>query len=529
MKLFNFRWPNEGICQEQELYYRAYAAGGELGRVAFSSEGLEIKKGTVLSFDTYFNCFSYSKYLAYTTVSTVAAVLRLKGEVSIRLLAVRRQGRRIHREVLASKDIHTESFEEVRLGNDFSMDRTIGFYYIEVRAISDGAVLSGAYYASEDMEPPNNVKAAVIICTYKREAFLYRNMEMAERYIFQNADLYFIAGRIKFFIIDNGKTIPEDRWDKNRIQVFPNKNYGGSGGFTRGIIEAHKRKDEFTHFLLMDDDIIFDAETLAKTVSFLRVIRPEHKDLCIGASMLRLDLPFLQHEAGGVWRGKCVSVKHNLDLRSIDSVLENEVEEKIDYQGWWYMCMPLSVVDQYKLPLPLFINSDDVDYGLRTVKRLALMNGIGIWHPDFDSKYNRPVMSYYVRRNHMIVDVLHCPRAGLFIHWLKFVYGTIKLSLRRQYMAINFINKAYEDFLQGIDFFLTIDEELLHRDLLAISSGTVKKSIRKTFRDLTSMTVKMIQNYPAAARSFRKRQEEISSLDFWCQHLDIPRQLMEDK
>ena len=42
----------------------------------------------------------------------------------------------------------------------------------------------------------------------------------------------------KMFIVDNGKTLEYE--DRKNVFFFKNKNYGGAGGFTRGIIEIQK-------------------------------------------------------------------------------------------------------------------------------------------------------------------------------------------------------------------------------------------------------------------------------------------------
>jgi GT2 family glycosyltransferase len=604
MKLFNFTLPKENVCQEQELYYRITTYGEGVSRTV---NGLRIKKGGAVSFDTYFNCFSYAKYLRYTQVKKLTVVLKLKGVTNISLSAVRQQDGLVSHEKLKECRINTNDTEEIRLSHDFTEDEGEGYYYIQIAALSDELIFAGGYYDAE-IPQTNRVKIAVVICTYKREEYIYRNMEMVQREIFNAANINSVSDLLKFFIVDNGKTLPLDHWDKEHIRVFPNKNYGGSGGFTRGIIEAYRRKDEFTHVLLMDDDIVFDPEVLVKTIRFLQVCKPGHSDLCIGGSMLRLDLPFLQHECGAFWQGfYVIPGKHDMDMRQWDFLLENELEEKVDYQGWWYMCMPLAVVNKYKLPLPLFINSDDVEYSLRAVDKLLLINGIGIWHPEFSMKYGAmPIMTYYIMRNHWVVNVLYRSKLGPFKHYIQLVLFLRRQILIQRYITAEFALRAYDDFLQGIDFFLNTDEEALHKELLRNSikfyndeqlreQGVIldrKKNLRSlrqkssrwaviktifetyfmprcfyknkdygvvdilafksvnfrgtgrvlhyNFKDrkgfiteiskrsvwrlsirLLFMFFKIIRYYPAAARSFRERQGEITNFDFWCRHLGI--------
>jgi GT2 family glycosyltransferase len=562
MRLFTYSWPKEGICREPELYYRITAHGPEGGSVSpeYLAPGgfsLRIRKGAVVSFDTYFNCFSYAKYREYTRVQKITAVLNLYGSALLRLMALRKQSDgSIAREILTEREVHTQELTAIRLDYDFSSDSSQGYYYTEIAGLEE-VCCSGGFWETPVLEPPNPVKMAVVICTFKREYYLYRNMARVERDILGLEGPESIKDKVKFFIIDNGKTIPPDRWNGEHIRVFPNKNYGGSGGFTRGIIEAYRRRDEFTHVLLMDDDIVFDPETLVKTVRFLTVARPEHRDLCIGGSMLLQEVPFMQHEAGGLWDGmRYRSAKHGLDLRQWDAVLENERKESVDYQAWWYMCMPLAIVTQYGLPLPLFVNSDDVEYGIRTKEKVEILNGIGVWHPNFRFKDSMPLV-YYRRRNSLVVTALHRPRRDLPGQWFCIVYSALSVVYAvlvhlvfQRYTAAEFSLRAVQDFLKGPDFFLNTDEEELHKQLSARAAkiytdeelkkqGANSSLARKvlhynaagrggfikvwvlSFR-LLFICIKMLCRYPGAVRSYWERINELTGFEFWCKHLDVP-------
>ena len=96
--------------------------------------------------------------------------------------------------------------------------------------------------------------------------------------------------------------------------------------------------------------------------------------------------------------GNLIGRKIGLDLRTLDACLDNEFEEKCDYNAWWYCTIPMQYVRSDNLPLPIFIRGDDVEYGLRNMKNLILMNGICVWHEPFEFKYSSS-MYYYIFRN----------------------------------------------------------------------------------------------------------------------------------
>jgi hypothetical protein len=99
------------------------------------------------------------------------------------------------------------------------------------------------------------------------------------------------------------------------------------------------------------------------------------------------------------------------------------------------------------LPLPFFINFDDVEYGLRLRQagvRLATLPGIAVWHQTGEGKETR-WRSYYYQRNTLILAARHGlgSPAQLALRfrqrWLR------KRDVVRPMLAI----QAVEDFLAG--------------------------------------------------------------------------------
>ena len=74
------------------------------------------------------------------------------------------------------------------------------------------------------------------------------------------------------------------------------------------------------------------------------------------------------------------------------------------YAGWWYCCIPVSKMDINKLPLPLFIRGDDVEYSIANHAKFITLNGICIWHMGFTTKYNPAMELYQVHRNSLIIQ-----------------------------------------------------------------------------------------------------------------------------
>ena len=167
-----------------------------------------------------------------------------------------------------------------------------------------------------------------------------------------------------------------------------------------------------THALLMDDDITIDTESIEKTYTILSLLKDEYADAFIGGAMLRIDKPNIQVESGASWNaGNLISNKSNLNMNVTWDCLFNEIEEYTEFNAWWYCCFPMDVVSEENLPLPIFIRGDDLEYGLRNMKHLILMNGICVWHEPFENKYSS-FLEYYIIRNRLVDNTFHFPDWG---------------------------------------------------------------------------------------------------------------------
>lgn len=446
MKLYDFTLPEaESGCVR--LYYHSEP------RLTPDNGALRVPKYGIVSFDTYFNCFSYSKFKKYTLVEDVSVRLSLQGDFEIRLIyqKVEDQTKTLIKSVNFSSPERSDSI----LNHSLDTLGGEGFLYIELLSQSDKSVFFGGEYAT-DMPIVNDIKIALAFCTYRREHYLFANIKSINAYLDNNSD---IKDFFKIIAIDNGNTIALS--SAVGFELFPNRNFGGSGGFTRGIIEALKK--DVTHFLLMDDDIRLDPSILRKTLSFLRYAKSIER-FAVGGAMLELDNPYIQYEMGGLTSGlRLRSMKNKVDLSLPESVLANEKEEYFNYNAWWYICMPVSAAEK-GLPLPLFIKCDDIEYGLRFDGEIMVVNGIGVWHESFVNKHSAE-LEYYVIRNETILTALYFPKVTVFDLFKKLMRAIGFRLVFYRYYEVELIFKAVSDFLKGPEFLMSLDAEALHKAL----------------------------------------------------------------
>ena len=483
MNLQALLFPKIGICTENRLYFRFNEFNEsdenkkiENGNYNYQNQYLNLNKKDVVSFDTYFNSFSIEKWKKYTKLKKLNLRLKITGNFIISLIRKNKIGEIISKQILSQHVFSNSEIEEITLTFE-SLDEK-GIYYFEIEALDDNVCLyNGEYYTNIDKNELNEVNIGIGICTFKREMFIYRNIKILKDFILLNNNLE-LSNHIDVYIADNGKTLEKNKLNHNKIHLIENKNTGGAGGFTRTIIEMNKDKSEkkITHVLLMDDDIIIEPMSIIKTFNFLRIIKDEYKDIFIGGAMLRLDNQYTQTESGAIWNaGELKPLKHNLDLREIASVLENEDEEYVEYNAWWYCCFPLDIASLDNLPLPIFIRGDDLEYGLRNMKNLVLLNGICVWHEPFENKYSS-FLEYYITRNLLIDNAIHFSTKDKYgfkrnfgkKDCIKHIYGRVVRQLfYYRYKNINLIFKAVNDFLKGMDFWeQKQDGEKFHQSIM---------------------------------------------------------------
>ncbi len=468
MILQRILFPKVGVCTVEELYYRATKdSKKEMFDINYIEENIIFnKRKSTLIFDTYFNSFSIEKWIKYTKLQEVYIKFTLKGKFKITLI----NKEKIHHDVFEKelKEVIFNSKDTDTICMKFDSFDNKGIYAFKIEALEEKSIFYGAEYFTEvDESELKDVNIAIDICTFRREKFIERNLKILSENLLNNPKSI-LYNHLKVYIADNGKTLDIEKLQKNNINIYPNKNVGGAGGFTRALIEILKDKDRYniTHTLIMDDDIMIEPASIEKTYTFLRLRKEEYNELFIGGSMLRLDKQYIQIENGAAWyAGNIDSLKNGLDLRECDAVIYNETEEYTEYNAWWYCCIPMSIVNENNLPLPIFIRGDDLEYGLRNIKNVVNLNGVCVWHEPFENKYTS-FLHYYILRNMLIDNSIH---VNGYSKWsfLKLLFKRITREMSYyRYDNVDLMYKAVEDFYLGIDWLKEKDGEVLHKEIM---------------------------------------------------------------
>ncbi|BDA72720.1 glycosyl transferase family 2 [Calothrix sp. PCC 7716] len=477
--------PRTSECSELYVKFNGSAF------IDFDANKIILYQNDKISFNTYFNSIYESFYTKYTNLNELKYQFKLIGAFEIVA----------YRERLGNEKelIKSERVENQDLSNylEFSLPLLksapdSGRIYLEITCLSQqGTIIEGLIATQQEKQ--RDVSLAIISCTFKKEAYIKRTVDLITKdNLLKNKDF-------KIFVIDNGKTLNDNDFNDSKVKLVPNRNVGGSGGFTKGLIEA-LQEGAYTHFLFMDDDIEIDSEVIYKLFSLY-----EHgkQDFAISGSMLDLQKKHMLYEAGALYNKfgdeegniedrelNITSIKRNIDLRNASALNSITLEEEVDYGAFWFFAFSKEVVKNIGLPLPFFIKMDDVEFGLRVKKYLnsaiVAFPSIAVWHEPFYAK-NTGWDDYYSQRNIMITSAIH----GSLKYWtvLKSISaGLIYHLLLFNYNAAQIYAKAFEDFLAGPNFIKNTDSEALHSQICSYSKS------HKT-QTLVTQPVELNENY----------------------------------
>lgn len=481
MVLQHIVWPEKPEQEEKELYYH--------GTPEYTEDGnLLIKAGENLTFDTYFNSFSGKTWLENTVVCGCEFQFEVQGKGTLYLKTDTGA-------VIGEAAFHGESSLIIPLEK---IEKRI--YYPELLAEDDTVLKSGGIVTSQ---PGKDVHLVLATCTYNRQEDIKRNLNYLKQKNRHMPDGEKVLEHI--YVVDNARNLKTEDIEDELVSLIPNPNTGGAGGFTRGLKEARK-EPAMTHVLLMDDDVKMEFEAIVRTKSMLRYIKKEKEDCFIGGAMFRRDVPYVLHAAGEIWNnGRIINPHKNTDMRQFQTVAKvtEPLVQPQTYAGWWYCCIPRTHIENGGYPIPFFLHCDDVEYSLRNGRPPIYMNGIAVWHEEFDDKRSS-VMEYYDTRNRLITNALYMQRGKRRTAAVILTERFLASVLRYRYRDIGLTLLAVEDFLKGPEWLQNLDAESYHKQLAEYGykpEPVEDVQLSKTGNKRSRMQTVLRYFFPAAGRA----------------------------
>ena len=467
------------------------------GEADVTEQGLHIASGNIVDFLTYFNSFSITKWKEYTTIKKLQINGKIIGSAEIEIYTIGKEEK-----VLTKKQVNGS------FALDFDIEKITGeILGIKVKAESK-VIIQNLTYLGE-FEEWKNQKIGVVICTFKREQYVKVTIDKLVQFSKNNLWLTTL-------VVDNGSTL--EKVETDNLRIIHNPNYGGSGGFTRGLIENLKSKTN-DYVLLMDDDIDLEPSALAHTYGLLCGLKNKYKESFLSGAMLRMHAPYIQHENTAYWgKIRLHGIGKGWNLTDNQVLLNNERIQNYDnqYGAWWYCCIPLKRVSEIGLPLPVFVKGDDMEYSIRNNRPLISLNGIGVWHEAFESKKS-VLVNYFSDRNMLIINhyAKNCNRYTFFIAIL---CRLIKHIYNRDIYSIRIFEVALNDVLKGFDYITKISaEKKLEYVLRYKNNRLILFLILRTVR-LAIITLLKYGNLNKNYLDFRSNK--LNNTNFWLEYLN---------
>lgn len=460
-----------------------------------------LNKGEVLDFTTYFNSVSLKKWRRYTTIERLQLVLHLKGsfQITFHLYDENRTVHKISIETCDSVFVHSFSMAELE-------GVLLGF---TLQCFSDTGVYSGGEWEGQFCQW-NDQKIGISITTFKREKYVKRTMKVLQD--FQRDHPW-----LSVLVVDNGRTLQEV--DCKRFRVIHNRNYGGSGGFARGMIE-YVEHGKVNYVLLMDDDIVLETSALERTFSLLSGVKKEYVESFLAGAMLSMEKPTNQYENTACWKKiRILGEGKNLNLINVNNLLKNEIvpSQKNRYGAWWFCCIPVQRIKDIGYPLPIFIKGDDLEYGIRNHREVISMNGIGVWHQSLQFKIN-PVVNYYSDRNMLMIN-----NYADDCNFLTFILAVIGRIIRRilegNKIGIRCLTQALIDYNKGLTGITAVSSEEKMNQILFMVKESVSWSV---YKDLLVNFIRVLSDYKKVHKDYITfRNQLLKSNTFWSVFLGI--------
>lgn len=457
-----FRGPDP-VCPD-DLYAQVL-----FGSAVRERQRLVVHPGSEVSLDTYFGRFPASYWQRWTVVNSVDIEVTASGSGRISVVASDIDG---ETRTVAARDVTDLRGEKVTLTAELDKFVDGGFLWVQFATGDDDLVVERLRWT---VTPPHRLRpTAVVICTYNRADDCVKTLQAL------GGDPEPLDVLDAIYVVDQGSDTVESRPQfadiekalGGRLRYLRQPNLGGAGGFGRGMYEVTEaarvnRDAEHANLLFMDDDVLCDPEIAIRLTAFAnRTPEPT----IVGGQMLRLLHPtrllagaeyanFAQLKPGRVVMNALDDADllgEEVDEDGIPTGRPNRGDRRVDadYNAWWSCLIPAEVVAKIGLPLPLFFQWDDVEYGYRARANgfaTVTLPGAGLWHADFDWKDPDKWNEYFAVRNSMIVCALHAeidPK-----HTARVITSRItRYLLTMQYGLAATVLKAVEDFQRGPEF-----------------------------------------------------------------------------
>ncbi|BBE23325.1 glycosyl transferase [Arthrobacter sp. MN05-02] len=411
-----------------------------------------------VSLGTYFNAFPASYWRRHTPVRSVRLRVEVGVEVGAEASVI------VYRSSPRGTSNRVDSATTTGNGElvfDLPLTAFVdgGWYWFDLVAHDKEVLLTRADWSVPAASARSQGSLSIAVTTFNRPEYAVRHMTT----LADDADLLGVLDRL--IIVDQGNDLVADQDGYasaaarlgERFRLVEQANLGGSGGFARGMEEALRAGDS-GYVLLLDDDVSIETEGILRALHFANFTTDP---TIVGGHMFNLYERSVLHTFGEqvdrrrfFWGPAAKSLEgHDFAERNLRMTPWMHRRVDVDYNGWWMCLIPLEIVREIGLALPVFIKWDDAEYGVRAQKAgfsTVTLPGAAVWHMPWTEKDDTiDWQAYYHQRNRWVAALSHSPfdRGG------RMPFESFALDVRHllsmQYSAVAVRVKALDDVLEG--------------------------------------------------------------------------------
>ncbi|MBT1162977.1 glycosyltransferase [Bifidobacterium sp. SO1] len=438
-----------------------------------SRRGIRIAPRSRTSFCTFFNAFPAAYWQRWTKVRRVRLVAEVAG--TGKLTVFRSTGRGLFNPVarlsVNAPDPARPQHVEAIMPLTNLMDG--GYIWFDAANDSDDAplqVLSAEWQVPVSARTAQSTPAkphstlSIAITTFNRPSYcldLLKDIAQADE----------LRKRLDtIYCVDQGTDHVSDQPDFNdtarrlgsQLTYLRQPNLGGSGGYSRGMFETAEAGNS-DYVLLHDDDAITEPEAILRAVQFADyTVRPT----LVGGGMFHLDNRTVLYTQGErldprtIWMKSSLELPYNHDfaMHPLRDSPERHQRIDADFNGWWMCLIPVRVIKEIGLSLPVFIKFDDTEYCIRAREHgypTVCLPGVAVWHQAWhDKDPARTWEEYFFQRNRWIFALLHCRKPTLRMMF-EMMYGDLNVGLRFLYSALYLRHKGLKDIMRGPEYIVS--------------------------------------------------------------------------
>lgn len=425
--------------------------GGEDDRATVLTDGsLLVPAGSSQGFATYFAAFPASYWVRWTGAATVRLELELSGTGTVRVL-------RSDATAAAREVGRADAAPSTAIDVDVTGGAAGGWLWFEIDAQDDVAVHGARWLV--DVAPRREGRVCLAITTVNKPDYCLATLQA----IAAAPALREVVETV--FVVDQGsrKVADQEGFDEvardlgAQLTVIDQGNLGGSGGFSRGMLETLDRPG-CDAVMLMDDDVAVDPEALLRAVRFHRTVTDP---VVVGGHMLDYNEPTVLHAFSEIvdqrhfmWGSPHREhERHDLATGPLRDTPWLHARADGQFNGWWMCLIPVAALRAVGLSMPFFLKWDDAEFCLRAGEAgfpTVSLPGAALWHVAWVDKDDTVEWQALLHtRNRVVTALLHAerPRGGALLRDL--LATDLKMLLGMRYYPVELHVRALREVLAG--------------------------------------------------------------------------------